>query len=115
VFHAIIRQNYGCTHMIVGRDHAGVGDYYGTFDAQRIFDGIDPELLGIRPLKFEHAFWCRVTEQMATSKTSPSKPEERVFLSGTRVREMLARGERPPAEFTRPEVADILIEAFRKS
>ena len=115
VLHAIIRRNYGCTHMIVGRDHAGVGDYYGTYDAQRIFDEIDPAVLGIQPLKFEHAFWCRVTEQMATAKTSPSTADQRVFLSGTRVREMLARGERPPIEFTRPEVADILLDAYRES
>ncbi len=114
VLHAIIRRNYGCTHMIVGRDHAGVGDYYGTYDAQRIFDEIDPEVLGIRPLRFENAFWCRATGQMATSKTSPSTAEERVALSGTRLREMLARGERPPPEFTRPEVAEILLAAFAR-
>jgi sulfate adenylyltransferase len=113
VFHAIMRRNYGCTHFIVGRDHAGVGDYYGTYDAQRIFDEIDSDALGIRPLNFEHAFYCRLTQQMATSKTSPSNPDQRVFLSGTKLREMLRRGERPPAEFTRPEVANILLEAYR--
>jgi len=115
IFHAIMRRNYGCTHFIVGRDHAGVGDYYGTYDAQEIFDDIDQDLLGIEPLKFEHAFWCRRTGQMATPKTSPASPDERLFLSGTKVREMLARGEQPPVEFTRPEVAEILMEAYRES
>jgi len=111
VWHAICRKNYGCSHLIVGRDHAGVGPYYGPYDAQRIFDSFDPGELGIEPLRFDHAFWCRRCEQMATFKTCPHGDGERVLLSGTRVRELLARGERPPAEFSRPEVADLLVSA----
>jgi sulfate adenylyltransferase len=113
VMHAIARQNYGCTHFIVGRDHAGIGSYYGTYDAQKVFDEFSSVELAIVPMKFEHAFYCTVTQTMATQKTSPSRPDQRIELSGTRVREMLGRGEIPPPEFTRPEVARILAESMQ--
>ncbi|MEM8836067.1 MAG: sulfate adenylyltransferase [Planctomycetota bacterium] len=115
ILHAVVRKNYGVTHFIVGRDHAGVGSYYGTYDAQNIFDRLDEGNLEIEPLKFEHAAYSHKAQGMVSGKTFPKLEGDQVFLSGTKVRELLQKGERPPAEFTRPEVADILIEWATKS
>jgi sulfate adenylyltransferase len=114
LLHAIFRQNYGCSHLIVGRDHAGVGDYYGPFDAQKIFTEIKPGELHIQPLNIDWTFWCSKCDGMASMKTCPHDNKYRVLISGTKLREMLSKGHIPPKEFTRPEVAKILIDYYKK-
>jgi sulfate adenylyltransferase len=109
-----VRKNFGCTHFIVGRDHAGVGNYYGHFDAQRIFDKFKYDEIGITPLFFDSAFYCRKCQEMATVKTCPHSEDEHLSFSGTKVRELLKAGEIPPPEFTRPEIANILLEWYQR-
>ena len=113
ILHAIIRQNFGCSHLILGRDHAGVGSYYGPFDAQRIFDELRAGDLYIQPLKLDSTFWCHKCGSMVSPKTCPHADEDHLLISGTMLREMLARGERPPEQFGRKEVLDILVNYYQ--
>jgi len=115
IFHALLRKNYGCTHFIVGRDHAGVAGYYGTYDAQRIFDNFTREEVGIEILPFDYTFYCRKCGMVVSSKTCPHDRSDWIYLSGTEVRQMLENGEMLPPEFTRPEVSKILIDGMKNN
>ena len=112
LLHALFRQNYGCSHLLVGRDHAGVGDYYGPFDAHHIFDEIDVDALETKPIKIDWTFWCARCAQMASMRTCPHDPQDRLLLSGTKLRKMLSEGEEVPHTFSRPEVLAILREYY---
>jgi sulfate adenylyltransferase len=115
IFHALIRKNYGCTHFIVGRDHAGVAGYYGTYDAQRIFDNFSRDEIGIEILPFDYTFYCRKCGMVVSSKTCPHDREEWIYLSGTEVRTMLENGQMLPPEFTRPEVSKVLLDGMKRN
>ena len=108
LLHALFRQNYGCSHLIVGRDHAGVGSYYGPFDAHHIFDEIPKNALETKPLKIDWTFWCYQCGGMASARTCPHDEKDRLLLSGTKLRKMLSEGGDVPAEFSRPEVLTVL-------
>ena len=115
IFHAIVRKNFGCSHIIIGRDHAGVGNYYGSYDAHQIFNEFPSNELEITPLFFDHAFYCRHCKNIATAKTCPHDSGSHLIFSGSEIRQKLLRGEKLPPEFTRPEVAEVLLGAFQKS
>lgn len=114
VLHAIIRQNFGCSHIIIGRDHAGVGDFYSPFESQNIFDRFAEEELAIKPIKVDWTFWCYKCGQMASKKTCPHSDSEHLIISGTKLRGMLSKGEDVPDQFSRPEVIDILKQYYKK-
>ena len=112
LLHALFRQNYGCSHLIVGRDHAGVGEYYGPFDAHHIFDEIPKDALETKPLKIDWTFWCDLCEGMASAKTCPHEAKDRLLLSGTKLRKSLSEGTEVSPNFSRPEVLEILREYY---